>query len=177
MPTEAELASGLTAERVRELLDYDPTTGVFRWRGTRRGVPLWKSNEAGCVHTGKNAPRRQIHIGGRLFYASRLAWLLMTGHWPGAEVDHINRDQLDDRWDNLREASASQNRVNRDQPNGSGLPRGVRQSHDKTGHFTARITVKKREYHLGTFRTPEAAHAAYLQAVKATFGDFLPKAS
>jgi hypothetical protein len=58
----------LTAARLRELLDYDPATGVFTWRSPR--------------------PSRYqlISVDGWTYQASRLAWLWMTGSWPKGQI-------------------------------------------------------------------------------------------
>jgi HNH endonuclease len=85
----------LTAARLRELLDYDPITGAFTWRSPRQ------------------SGYRRIFIDGRLYAASRLAWLWMTGSWPKGQIDHANLKKDDDRWTNLREASQSAQSANR----------------------------------------------------------------
>ncbi len=98
----------LTAERLRELLTYDPETGHFRWvftKGCRAGGQI-----AGTV-------RRDgylcIAVDGRKHKAHRLAWFYMHGRWPHPEIDHINRSKLDNRLCNLREATRVENNANR----------------------------------------------------------------
>lgn len=73
-----------------------------------------------------NQGRRQIRIASGFYYASRLAWLYMTGEWPKDQIDHINRIKDDDRWENLREATQSQNSYNRAWAEESGDLRGIR---------------------------------------------------
>src|SRR5215204_1497527 len=125
MTTIIELRSGLTAEALRNALQYDPETGLFHWLASRKGVPRHKSGPAGTIRLCTGGSRRGICINGHRFYAYRLAFLYMTGDWPEDEIDHINRDSTDDRWVNLRSATSSQNRVNRAPAKTDGLPRGV----------------------------------------------------
>lgn len=160
----------LTAERLREALDYNPLTGEFRWL-----VTLSNRAPAGKL-AGTIEPRdgyRKISVDGVDYRAGRLAFLWMTGQWPDPEVDHINRVAGDDRWENLREATRSQNNgnVGRRSHNTSGL-KGVFASSSKKNPWCARIFIKKCARYLGTFRTQEEAHAAYMAAAVAHFGDF-----
>lgn len=98
----------LTAERVRELLDYDQNTGVFVWRVSRGG-----SAKAGTAAGTKDSHGHvQIRVDGVLHMAHRLAFLHATGCMP-SEVDHINRERSDNRLANLRPVSRSQNGHNR----------------------------------------------------------------
>jgi hypothetical protein len=84
-----------------ELLDYDPDTGVFRWRVRRRGRPYgWMpaGTPAGSVW---NDGYRYICINGTPYRADQLAFVLMTREWPQRGVDHNNKNRADDRWLNL----------------------------------------------------------------------------
>jgi hypothetical protein len=158
--------SQITYERVRELFDYEPDTGRLLWRVRRQGVR--PSREAGCVGV---SGYRYVGADGRDYLASRLIWLWVTGAWPSAEIDHKNRDPLDDRWENLREATSAQNKINRRIASKFGLPRGV---HRNKKRFIARICIAYKSVCLGTYDTPEEAHAAYLKAARERHGDFLP---
>lgn len=109
--------NSLTAERLRLLLRYDPETGEFCWlsrppnsRANKIFNAKYVGRIAGCV-----CPRgyRYIKIEQQFFSASRLAWLYMTGEWPKDEADHKDRDPSNNRFNNLREASRSQNGANR----------------------------------------------------------------
>jgi hypothetical protein len=102
-----------------------------------------------------------IHVNGRHYRSSRLAWLYMTGSWP-VEIDHANLNRADDRWTNLREATRPQNNWNTRTPltNTSGY-KGVSRKRDK---WRARIKVNGREISLGHFDTPERAFIAYIFA-------------
>jgi len=105
--TAKDIHSGLTAERLREVVTYDPLTGIFRWRVTR-----------GCAKAGAVAggPEKKgylrISIDGRRFKAHRLAWLYVKGCWPVDQIDHENGRNADNRFDNLREANNPLNSAN-----------------------------------------------------------------
>lgn len=152
--------SDLTAARLRELLHYDPQSGVFTWRVAR-----------GCVRAGQMAgsPMKSgyVHfcIDGKFYYAHRLAWLYVHGVWPtGGFVDHRNHNKSDNRIDNLRDATKSVNGENRRvaQKNSHSRLMGAFLAHD--GQFTSKIVVRGVRHYLGRFKTAEEAHARYVEA-------------
>lgn len=98
----------LTQERLKEFLEYNPETGIFRWikKTNGRGV---LGGEAGTDHSGY----RMIGVSGQRYLAHRLAWLYIYGEMPGGEVDHINHDRSDNRIKNLRAVSHKINSRNR----------------------------------------------------------------
>lgn len=99
----------LTPERLRELLCYDPETGVF----TRRvAAGRFKAGDI-AGSTSLDDGRQRIKIDRVNYLASRLAWLCVKGVWPKALIDHEDRDPSNDRWLNLREATPKQNVENR----------------------------------------------------------------
>ena len=161
----------LTQDRLRELLHYDPLSGVFTHRVTRGGRAQVGTVAGSRVTSG----HVQIKVDRRGYLAHRLAFLYMTGEWPAAEVDHINRVRDDNRWDNLRPATHAQNMVNKQFPCNSTGFRGVVRFGKR---FGAAIYVgcdgKKKRIHLGMFATAEEAHQAYLTAARELHGDFLP---
>ncbi|WBK39668.1 hypothetical protein [Xanthomonas phage L522] len=101
----------LTFEQVDQLLAYDPATGELRWKVARgrHGNACKAGSVAGSVNS-----RGYIQVGvhGRLYQAHRLAWLLHHGAWPSQQIDHIDRDRTNNRIDNLRECSNSENQQN-----------------------------------------------------------------
>jgi len=99
----------LTAERLREVLRYEPETGVFVWR-VRAARRIHVGAVAGNISP--SSGYRFIGVDCRLYGAHRLAWLYMTGEWPKHQVDHVNMDCADNRWANLRDATCSQNTAN-----------------------------------------------------------------
>lgn len=158
--------STLTAERVRELLDYEPDTGLLRWRprlsnrGFKPGAP------AGYFGFGNEGVR--VRVEGRQYHAHRIAWLWMTGEWPSMKIDHANCNSKDNRWENLRLATCAQNSANR-RPYGSNPLKGA---YAKGSRWDARITINKKPLWLGAFDTPAEAHAAYMAKAFEAFGEF-----
>lgn len=163
----------LTQDLLKELLHYDPGTGVFTCRKTRGNRPA--GSIAGRV-------KSDGYLGFQLikkdYRAHRLAWLYMTGEWPKVLIDHKNGDPLDNRFENLREASYSENCQNikaATKRSQTGLL-GVRRMTAPNGRvsFQAAIRVDKQFIYLGTHPTAEAAHAAYMTAKRDLHGAYIP---
>lgn len=113
-----------------------------------------------------------IKIGQRQYEAQRLAHLYMTGAFPASEVDHRDLDSLNNRWENLRAATGSQNLANRGLAKNSSTGfKGVSFNKEKR-KYKAHITVSRRQHHIGYFDTPEDAHAAYVECARNHFGEF-----
>lgn len=170
MPISTILEPSLSMQRLKELLDYDPETGVFRWK-RRRGRGLAGAIAGKLVYWG----HRKIGIDGRSYRAHRLAWFYVYGRWPKGEIDHINGVSDDNRIDNLREATRAENMRNlrgahRDSVTGF---RGVR-NHPQCfiKPFQARVVKDGREYSLGYYATPEEAAGAASKARRELFGEF-----
>lgn len=159
----------ITQARLRELLDYDPQIGIFRWKVTRSRVARAGDVAGGPSH---KAGYIVIRIDQRTHLAHRLAFLWMTGTVPST-VDHINRDTSDNRWCNLRGCTRSQNNCNSKMQKlrGIGL-RGVKRN-PHSGRYYAMIGHNGRQHYLGTYDSPEAAHSAYLSAAQDMHGDFM----
>lgn len=162
----ALLAHRLDAKLAREILDYDPHTGVF----------VWKKRLAQRVKIGDVAGRsmgryRALHIGGRDYAAHRVAWLYVYGVWPPEQVDHINLDGHDNRISNLRLATPGQNQQNKrvGKNNRSGY-KGVCQYQ---GRWRAEIMAQGKKMALGCFDSAEEASAAYVAAKRRLHSHFV----
>ena len=155
----------LTQERLRELLDYDPETGIFRWRAARGAT---KPGAAGCPN--KRGYLR-ICIDYKLYYCHRLAWLYVHGEWP-REIDHRDLDKSNNRIGNLRVATRTQNNANmaKKRDNTSGLKGAYFDK--RKARWGAGLKVNKRFKFLGYFATKEQAHAAYARAATIHHGEF-----
>jgi hypothetical protein len=154
----------LTVERARELLEYDPETGVLRWRRDVYRTKIKSGQEAGCA---RKDGRRVVCVDGRLMYVYRVAWLLAYGSWPADQIDHINGDQSDNRLINLRQACNSingQNKRKAFRTSKTGLLGACPAScPGESGRFVANIGIGGRTKNLGYFDTPEEAHEAYVR--------------
>jgi hypothetical protein len=158
-------APALTQERLRKLLSYDPGTGHF-----------WRYKAVGASDISKPAGERhsegyvQVTVDCVRYHAHRLAWFYVHGHWPTAQIDHINGIRNDNRIANLREATNTENCRH------GGLPRhntsGFKGAIKWRGRWAARIKVNKKVIHLGMFDTPEQAHEAYCKAAQEKHGEF-----
>lgn len=158
----------LTASRLRDLLHYDPETGVFTWvRPTSNRVKPGSQ----CQTIG---PLGYIVIGvdGVRHYAHRLAWLYMTGGFPVEMIDHSNGRKTDNRWRNLRAASKSQNMRNAGQrANSTSGYTGVGW-HKRSAKWRAYIELDGKSVHLGLFDSAEEALVARETAAKREYGPF-----
>lgn len=161
----------ITAARVRDVLNYDPATGVVTWRqpGPRRVV----GKEAGCIHKQRHSVTawRRIGLDGKFIFAHHVAFAWMTGTLPIGLVDHRNGNGLDNRWENLRLASHAENirarGKRRDNPWGYiGVYRVA------SGRWKAGIRVNGRMHWLGTFASAEDAAHIRDRAARNLHGEF-----
>ena len=124
----------MTQDQLKKLIHYDKWTGIFVWIGSTSDKPI-NGKSAGCIKTDKYGYKQHIiSIKNKEYVASRLAWLYETGEWPKQEIDHINRNSINNCWFNLRDISSRENKLNRNTQlnNTSGIP-GV--------HFATRDNV------------------------------------
>jgi hypothetical protein len=150
-------------------LHYDPETGDFRWL-KRMGQWVRAGDLAGGVN--QTHRYRNITINGINYTAHHLAWLYMTGNWCRSMIDHRDMNRANNSWSNLRRANRSTNNANRArQRNNSSGFKGVSLDR-RTGRWRAQTAKNGRKLFLGSFATPQAAHAAYEAAARELFGEF-----
>ena len=143
------MAKTLTPQQLKEVLFYDPGTGIFT--RIKSHQPELVGKEAG--YTDSQGYRR-IKVNSTKYFAHRLVFLYMEGKWPVQQVDHINRERSDNRWENLREVSNKENAQN------SGA-----KGYSKGGNrWYAQISTGGKNIYLGSFATSEEAASAYLEA-------------
>lgn len=155
-------ATGLSQERLRQILHYDPEAGIFLTKALiAKGQPIPPGTEAG--HTTK-AGYRRIVIGGVAYLAHRLAWLYVYGEWPKTFLDHKNGIRSDNRICNLREATKMQNCQNRKHANSNNRSGWMGATYRPRQGWVCQIGVGNQTYLLGYFEDPEPAHLLYLWA-------------
>lgn len=162
----------LTAQRLRDLVDYDLEAGCFYWRKDALGgfhgsvVMHRRGDVAGTPR--KTDGRIVIRIEGRTYLGYRLAWLWVTGSWPIFEIDHIDGDATNNRFANLRDASRRTNQENiRIPQRNKTSSRFLGVYANKPGYkkpWRAAITVDGRQKSLGFFYSEDEAYSAYVQA-------------
>lgn len=158
----------ITQEQLKQILNYDPETGIFTWKiSPRRAV------HPGTVAGSENGHGyRQIFYRGKTYLSHRLAWLYVHGSLPPSDIDHVDGNGLNNAITNLRLCTKTQNMGNRkpNKNNTSGY-KGV--SWDKRKKkFRAQIRQSGKCKFLGYFDTIEQAAEAYNQAAVVYFGSF-----
>lgn len=136
----------ITQEELKEILFYEPSTGIFTWKVKRGNIRA--GQVAGSIHAQGYIP---IGINGKIYQAHQLAVLYMTGSWPKGGVDHINRNRSDNRWKNIRELSQQGNLRNQglSSRNTSGIT-GVSWI-ARRGKWQAQIKVDRKQIGLGLY--------------------------
>lgn len=159
---------------VRELFAYR-SDGELIWRRRPSATsPVVVGTVAGG-EWGKKKRYKSVRLLGRKTLIHRIVWAIHLDAWPEGDVDHIDGDGLNNRIENLRLATRSQNCMNRRNrsDNMTGL-KGARKRKQRDGSdvWTSSISIDGAEKYLGRFSTPEEAHAAYLKAAIDNFGEY-----
>lgn len=171
-------------EYLRACFDY--VDGCLVWK--RRPVEHFVTQDACTKWGNKMAGKKagylhssgkyvKITIGGGDFTAGRVIWTWHNGNIdPGLEIDHIDGDGLNNRIENLRLATVSQNMSNRSlwRNKKSGLPKGVT---IQDGKYRARVVKNRKTFVIGIFTNPEDASKAYQEAAKVFHGEFTRSAA
>jgi hypothetical protein len=144
----------LTQERLKEVFSYDPESGNFTRVKPLRGCGL---NEAGHLNKGYLI----IGVDRRGYSAHRLAFLYMTGSFPSKYVDHIDGNKSNNAWNNLREATQSQNQFNTRVNTKSKTGLKGAYLHNHSGLYVARTKHEGKRILLGYFKTAIEAKQAY----------------
>jgi len=155
-----------TPETLRNLLSYDPDTGLLTWK--RRPLELFASERAGkswntkfcgkpAFTTFHNYGYKHGKIFEKYYLAHRIAYAIYHGIWPADQIDHINGDKLDNRIANLRDVNCGENSRNMRRPstNTSGHI-GVSWCNSR-GKWNSRICAHGKKRHIGYFTDIEDA--------------------
>lgn len=164
-----------TPDEIKQLFDYDPTTGdvLYKprpltwfiatddpalrerthrtWNGKYPGTAAGIKGGNGYLTTALHGKRLSLH---------RIAWVIAHGEWPKGDIDHINGDRADNRIENLRSVTRGENSRNRakGRNNVSGVP-GVT-FYTKYKKWMAKFEFKGRTHFVGYFESKAEAAAA-----------------
>lgn len=155
----------ISLEELRSLLKYDANTGQLIWL-KNRGTKTCIGKVAGCVSSGGYL---KIYVYGKAYAVHRLVWFMHKGYFPTKIIDHIDRNRRNNRIENLREVTRSENakNVGVTKANTSGV-KGVRFNKASNAWF-ATIRKDNKKIHLGSFKNIDDAKKAYEDACKKLF--------
>lgn len=138
----------ITQARLKELLSYDPETGVLTWMVTMARTAM-AGNRAGGP---SNGGYRSIRVEGKLYREHRIVWFIWFGEFPNGQIDHINGLRTDNRIENLRDVTHQENAKNQKLKvtNTSGITGVSWSKSDKV--WRARINIDKKEINLGHYK-------------------------
>jgi hypothetical protein len=160
-----DLIMALLQEELKSIFEYDPMSGIVRWREGRSNMV--KGSIAGCIH---GSGYKVVTINSKTYKLHRVIWVMLFGQIPNKFfIDHINGKKFDNRLENLRLATNHQNQQNRPAPknNSSGF-RGVTW-HKSVDKWMARISHNGKRTTIGFFDTAEDAYEAYKTEAKKLF--------
>lgn len=173
----------LTQARARSLFNYNPGTGELTWRdrpredfATQRGWRVFQTQCAGKVASAKAVMGANTYLvvrfDGRLHLQHHVIWVYMTGEELECLIDHQDGDGTNNRWDNIRPATYSQNHANRKYQGRtvSGLKGAFYDKKNK--RWESRIGLNGKTKFIGRFDTAEDAHNAYMAAAREHYGKF-----
>lgn len=170
-------------ETLREALRLEPETGRLFWK-TRplhhfvsyKGWAIWNARWSGkeaCTADNHGYRTMAISLCGeqQMMQGHHVVFALHHGRWATGQIDHVNLIRSDNRPENLREATVSEQAWNKrhHRDNAAGF-KGV--TLRKGGVYEARIYLNGRNVPLGRYRIPEQAHAAYVAAAREHHGEF-----
>lgn len=151
----------ISLERLNELVCYDKETGLFTSKISRPGVS--KGAPLGTIR--KSNGYLQICLDRKLYYAHRLAMIMLGYDISNVQIDHIDGLKLNNSEKNLRICRNNENTQNIKKPYKNNIlgVLGVTRAKQKNG-YVAKIFHAKKYIHLGTFKTIDEASAAYISA-------------
>jgi len=152
----------ITQSELKDILHYDQDTGVFTW--LKNYIVAGTVEKKGYI---------AIKINKKSYKAHRLAWLYVYGNFPKEQIDHLNGIKNDNCINNLREATASENMLNRKQFKTSSAEFKGISFHKKQQKWTAKIQINKQRIWLGSFYSANEAAIAYKNAAIKLHGSFV----
>jgi len=158
----------ISHDELLRVLNYEPETGNFYWKVPRLKNKIPAGSLAG---TTRKCGRKQIGIDKITYQSSILAWFYMTGKWSDMLIDHIDRDESNNRFSNLREATNQENLYNNRHKVGKSGCKGVYWD-KKLQKWRARIRFENKHVHLGYYFNKDDAITASTSFRKENHGEF-----
>lgn len=161
-------------EEICSMFSYDKVSGGLKWKHrepsslkNRQWNGRFANKTAGTIR--KDGYLR-VKVGCRYILVHRLIWFIEFGEFPSFLIDHINGNKSDNRLENLREVTKSENATNCNTENSTGH-KGVR--YDKRYNtYQVRLTKNGKTFHLGQAKTFSEAIEIYNQNVDKIHGNF-----
>lgn len=162
-----------SVDEIKRCFEYDHESGIVYWKDRPWSLANRQTSgkEAGCL-TNIGYKLINLSVSGKqvLMKAHRVAWVLCHGEWPAGEIDHKDGNKSNNRIENLRVATRSQNVANQAARNKTGLKGCTYNPRHDT--WTSSIRIDGKNKHLGSFGSAEEAYAAYLSAAEIHRGEF-----
>lgn len=157
----------ITQDYLKSILEYDPETGLFKWIKARPKIKV--GDIAGGLD---DAGYIRINIDGLKYRAHRLAIFYMTGEWPPDHTDHKDLNRANNKWDNIRVATRTENFGNQTKykSNKSGI-KGVCWDRD-ANKWLAQIQINNKKIKLGRYSNIDDAAEAYKDAAEKYFKEY-----
>lgn len=157
----------LTQAELKELLEYNPDTGLWKWH-----TPKGSCKKGWFCGSRSIGGYLDIKIRGKSYRTHRLAFLFMEGAFPPDLVDHIDGDTANNKWHNLRHCSYSGNNRNTRLPNTntSGY-KGVSRREGRST-WTVRLSVAGKTRNFGCYKDLELAALVAEEAREKYHGEF-----
>ena len=159
-----------TKEYLREMFDYNPSTGDVVWKvktsiRNKIGEKVGTLNKSGYYIVTINYKRYRLH---------RLIWVYIHGGVPNTmDIDHVNGVGSDNRLENLRIATRSQNNSNIGRRKSATTSKYKGVCFDKSRNkWTAQMDNLGKHHNLGRFDNEEDAYSAYCEAAKKMHKNF-----
>ena len=184
----------ITQELIKDYIRYIPETGKVYWKTitpnyfyhTIRPTQFcnaWNTKyagkEVGCIHkSSDNYHYKVIRLRQKNYKLHQIIWFYMTGDWPKYQIDHIDRNPLNNKWDNLRDIPQSQNMKNTNlKSNNTSGVKGISYSKEKR-KWEAYISYNSKKYNLGRFKKfIDAVWARYIAEIRYGFNKYHQESS
>jgi hypothetical protein len=162
----------ISLSRAKEIFHYDLETGFLTWKEVskyKRRIKI--GDRAGYSH---HKGYRWISVDGKEYQEHRFIWFWMTGNNAPKQLDHKDGNRNNNKWDNIRLATDTQNQANkrRGKPNKNGYKGVAIKRFVNSTKYQASISDHGKPKYLGLFNTAKEAHEKYCQEARKLHGEF-----